>query len=93
MRGTLTTYPPCPNPSHASSSTSSVWIKQHGENYGKFSWQAGYGAFSLGASQLADITGYIDRQDEHHRVKGYKEEVLGFLVKYGIDFDERYLWD
>ncbi len=73
--------------------TSSVWIKQYGENHDKFAWQAGYGAFSLGASQLADITGYIDRQEEHHSKKGFKEEYLEFLSKYGIDFDERFLWD
>jgi len=73
--------------------TSSVWIKENGEAHDKFSWQTGYGAFSLGASQLADITAYIDRQEEHHRAKDFKEEYLGFLSKYGIDFDERFLWD
>jgi len=36
---------------------------------------------------------YIEGQEEHHRTKTFKEEYREFLGKYGIDFDERYLWD
>jgi REP element-mobilizing transposase RayT len=72
---------------------SSVWIKEHGTNHAGFSWQAGYGAFSLGASQLNALTQYIDRQEEHHRVKGFKEEYRAFLEKYDVAYDERYVWD
>ncbi len=73
--------------------TSSVWIKDHGSRHGGFSWQAGYGAFSLGISQLAALTCYIDGQEEHHRKVGFQEEYRKFLMKYGVEFDERYLWD
>ncbi len=73
--------------------TSSVWIKDHGPNHAGFSWQAGYGAFSLGVSQLPALTGYIDRQEEHHRVKGFQEEYREMLRKYGVEFDERYVWE
>ena len=72
---------------------SSGWIKDRGSNYAGFSWQAGYGAFSLGASQLVILCSYIDRQEEHHRVKGYKDEYREFLKKYGVDYDEQYVWD
>jgi REP element-mobilizing transposase RayT len=74
-------------------STSSVWIKEHGKHHAGFSWQAGYGVFSLGASQLAAVTDYIDRQEEHHRVKGFQEEYREFLKKYAVEYDERYVWD
>ena len=73
--------------------TSSVWIKATGEHHAGFSWQAGYGAFSLGASQLADLTIYIDQQEEHHRIKGFQEEYRNFLKKYGVEYDERYVWE
>jgi putative transposase len=73
--------------------SSSVWIKEHGENHAGFSWQAGYGTFSLGVSQLQALTGYIDRQEEHHRVKGFQDEYREMLRKYGVEFDERYVWD
>ena len=58
-----------------------------------FLWQAGYGAFSLGASQLDALTRYIDGQDEHHRVRGFQEEFRDFLSKYGVEYDERYVWE
>lgn len=74
-------------------STSSQWIKAEGENHAGFAWQAGYGVFSLGASQLAVLTEYIDRQEEHHRVKGFQEEYREFLRKYEVAYDERYVWD
>jgi REP element-mobilizing transposase RayT len=74
-------------------STSSVWIKEHGKLHAGFSWQAGYGVFSLGASQLAAVINYIDRQEEHHRVKSFQEEYREVLKKYAVEFDERYVWD
>jgi REP element-mobilizing transposase RayT len=73
--------------------TSSVWIKKHGVNHSGFSWQAGYGVFSLGASQLPVLTRYIGRQEEHHRGKGFQEEFREFLAKYEVEFDERYVWE
>ena len=39
------------------------------------------------------VLDYIDRQDEHHRKKTFKEEYLDFLTEYGIECDEKYLWD
>ena len=73
--------------------TSSVWIKEHGEHCAGFAWQAGYGAFSLGASQLQGLTDYIDRQEKHHEKRGFKDEYREFLKKYQIDYDEKYVWD
>ena len=72
---------------------SSAWIKTKGVQYRKFAWQHGYGAFSIGQSQLLTLERYIDNQKEHHRKKGYQEELRGLLRKYQIDYDENYLWD
>jgi REP element-mobilizing transposase RayT len=73
--------------------TSNAWIKQRSTRHAEFEWQAGYGVFSVGQSQLAQLTNYIDRQEEHHRRRSFKEEYLALLSKYGIQGDERYLWD
>jgi REP element-mobilizing transposase RayT len=72
---------------------SSIWMKQQDGGESNFAWQAGYGVFSLGQSQLTALVTYIDNQEEHHKTKTFKEELFGFLEKYNIDYDERYLWD
>jgi REP element-mobilizing transposase RayT len=73
--------------------TSSVWLKEQDGVTSKFEWQAGYGAFSIGESQLQSLVEYIDRQDEHHRKKSFQEEYREMLAKYRIECDEKYLWD
>lgn len=72
---------------------SSIWIKQQEGGPRHFSWQAGYGIFSLGQSQLPTIIQYINNQQEHHRTKSFKEELLELLEKYEVEYDEKYLWD
>ncbi len=73
--------------------SSSAWVKEQNTQFGAFSWQAGYGAFSLGQSQLPALLDYIDNQREHHQSRTFKEELLDFLNRYGIEYDERYIWD
>ena len=58
-----------------------------------FFWQGGYGDFSIGYSQLADLVHYIDNQEAHHKTKSFQEEYRELLRKYNVSFDERYLWD
>ena len=72
---------------------SSKWVKTVGPDYGKFYWQNGYGAFSIGFSGKTTAINYIKNQKEHHRNKTFQEEVLEFLNKYQVNYDERYLWD
>jgi hypothetical protein len=48
-------------------SSSSKWIKTKGDECVDFAWQNGYGAFSIGQSQLSDLKHYIANQREHHR--------------------------
>ncbi len=72
---------------------SSKWIKTINSKYEQFYWQDGYGAFSVNPSEIDVVIAYIKNQKEHHKNKPYKDELLAFLKKYGVDYDERYLWD
>ena len=72
---------------------SSKWLKTQGDSRREFSWQQGYGAFSIGMSQKAALLQYIDSQEQHHRACSFQDEYRAFLVKYGIEYDERYVWD
>ncbi len=74
-------------------SSSSKWLKQQSPIYNGFAWQSGYGAFSIGPSQLDTLIAYIENQEEHHRFRSFKEEYIDFLNQYGIRYDERDLWD
>ena len=71
----------------------SKWIKTKGAQFRNFYWQRGYGAFSVGQSQLEDVRRYIQNQKEHHRRVTFQEEHRKFLQDHGIDYDERYVWD
>jgi putative transposase len=73
--------------------SSSKWLKMLCPELRRFSWQHGYGAFSVSQDDLEDLMTYIDNQVEHHRVRTFQEEYLAFLKKYGVQYDERYLWD
>ena len=57
-----------------------------------FTWQEGYGAFSIGKSQLPDTVAYILSQDEHHRKFDFQTEFLAFLRKHEIEYDPQYIW-
>ena len=74
-------------------SHSSKWIKTKGDQYRDFYWQDGYGAFSVGQSQIEKVKDYIARQKEKHAVRSFKDEVRAFLKKYAVEYDERYIWD
>ena len=70
---------------------SSRWIHEE-VGVGTFSWQEGYGAFTVSANVLASVRDYIARQEEHHRTRSFADEYLDFLRRGLIAFDERYLW-
>ena len=71
--------------------SSSVWIKEKGVT--KFYWQKGYGAFSIGQSQVAEVSRYIRNQKSHHSKQGYQEEFRFLCRKYEVEIDERFVWD
>lgn len=72
---------------------SSSWIKKQDTKFSQFYWQEGYGAFSVGQTEDEMVIKYIQNQKEHHKTKDYKSEFRGFLKKYNIEYDERYVWD
>ena len=70
---------------------SSKWIKKQGIT--NFSWQGGYGVFSVSSSKVKVLETYINNQQQHHKRISFKDELRSFLNEYNIDFDERYVWD
>jgi len=71
---------------------SSLWIKTKSKDLHDFAWQEGYGIFSIGFSQIEQVKEYIDRQEEHHVKISFQEEFRQLLKRYGIEFDEKYVW-
>jgi len=72
---------------------SSKWIKTKGQAYSNFYWQDGYGIFSVNPAEIDIVIDYINKQEEHHNKKTFQEELRAFLIKYNVEYDERYLWD
>jgi putative transposase len=72
---------------------SSRWIHETFPALRDFAWQEGYSVFSVSQSQVPVVTNYIQGQDEHHRVKPFREELLEFLRKHEVSFDEKYVFD
>ncbi len=60
---------------------------------GKFVWQEDFGAFSYGRSQLDTVIQYIQNQEIHHKKWTFREEYIGLLKKFEIEYDEKYLFD
>ena len=59
---------------------------------GKFSWQDGYGAFTYSRSHIEKVYHYIQNQEEHHKKSTFKQEYISMLDKFGIEYDEKYLF-
>ena len=74
-------------------SSSSRWIKTKDDHYNKFSWQGGYGGFSVSRPSLEGAKKYLSSQKEHHKTVTFKEEFLTMLKRAQIPYDEKYLWD
>jgi putative transposase len=72
---------------------SSKWIKKKGNPYTGFAWQGGYGAFSIGQSGYENLRQYIQTQKDHHKTITFQDEYRALLKKYGVEYDEKYLWD
>lgn len=73
--------------------SSSKWVKTKSPMLSKFAWQNGYGAFSVGESEVERVKKYIANQEEHHRKKTFQDEYRLFLMENEVEFDERYVWD
>jgi len=71
---------------------SSKWINNKGFVRWRFSWQEGFGAFSYSKSDVDKVIEYIRNQEKHHKRRTFIEEYLEFLKKFGIDYDERFIY-
>lgn len=71
---------------------SSKWIHDTFPQHQAFAWQEGYGAFSIGISDVDRTTAYIENQAAHHSRTGFKIEFVEFLKKNKVEYDERYIW-
>jgi putative transposase len=68
---------------------SSHWMNEaHAKG---FAWQEGYGAFTVGVSQIPDTIAYIGNQSEHHKKRDFQAEFIAFLKKHDVDYDPRYV--
>jgi putative transposase len=72
---------------------SSKWIKTKGIKYRDFSWQKGFGAFSVSSSQHESVVTYIENQKEHHKKQSFQDEYRKILQLHNVPFDERFVWD
>ncbi|MCD8177889.1 MAG: transposase [Tannerellaceae bacterium] len=71
---------------------SSRWIKTVAKSYRYFSWQRGYGAFSVSSSHRRIVIEYINNQKKHHLKRTFQEEFELLLEKYNVEYNKEYLW-
>ena len=72
---------------------SSKWMKEQDAGLRSFRWQDGYFGFTIGGSGVEPLRAYIANQKQRHRRIDFKDEVRTLLRKYGVDWDERYVWE
>lgn len=56
----------------------------------RFSWQEGFGAFSVSHSHVSRVVRYIHDQGQHHQRKSFQSEYIDFLKRHQISHDARY---
>jgi putative transposase len=57
---------------------SSVWVRDE-IRLPEFYWQEGYSAFTVSATARPGVKKYIANQEEHHRTKSFKDELISLL--------------
>ena len=72
--------------------SSSKWIKTKGPSLRTFGWQDGYGAFTIGQSQVEAVKQYIARQKERHKKQTFEQELITLLKRYNVPYDERHIF-
>ncbi len=70
---------------------SSKWVHEKMRNK-VFAWQEAYAAFTIGVSQVEATVRYIQNQEAHHAKEGFEQELVRFLKRHGIEYDEKYLF-
>jgi putative transposase len=88
------------SPKYAISSTvqllkanASRWVNENRKVAAKFSWQRGYGAFSVSESMAENVRRYIKSQREHHQRQTFQDEYLELLRRHQIEFDPKFVFE
>lgn len=71
---------------------SSKYINDHSLTNERFEWQEGYGVFSYGQRDVDKIYKYIQSQEEHHKLQTFRDEYLGLLKEFNIEYNEQYIF-
>jgi putative transposase len=71
----------------------SKWLKRQSSDLSDFSWQSGYGIFSVSESNRDHVSSYIADKEQHHRKMSFQDEFCLLCKRHGIKIDERYVWD
>jgi len=74
-------------------SNSSAWVNETVKPVQKFSWQPGYGAFTVSHSQKPTVKRYIQKQPQHHQSKSFRDEFIQILVAHGIEYDPQFVFE
>jgi putative transposase len=72
---------------------SSKWLNEQRLIPGKFNWLTGYAIFSVSQSLRSTVAAYVRNHEAHHARKSFGEEYVEFLVKHGITYDRRFVFD
>jgi len=73
--------------------SSNEFVKEKRFSKAKFQWQEGFGAFSYGHAALNNVIGYINNQKEHHKKQSFRDEYIGFLKEFQIEYKDEYLFE
>ena len=68
----------------------SIWVHEQ-IGLPSFAWQEGYAAFTVSPTARPQVRSYIAHQEEHHRTKPFRDELIQMLNDAGIEYDPQYL--
>ncbi len=71
---------------------SSGWVHREFPGKRAFAWQTGFAAFTVSHSRKQSVLDYIANQEEHHRKASFQEELISFLKRHEVEYDERYVF-
>lgn len=74
-------------------SRSTAWAKESHDSLSNYSWQAGYGVFSVDQARVGSVIEYITNQEAHHRTRSFQDEFRQLLREQGLEWNEQYVWD
>jgi REP element-mobilizing transposase RayT len=72
-------------------SNATGWMHDVFPSLKHFSWQRGYGAFTVSQSKVEAVREYIRCQKEHHMKISFREELIKILKANHIKYNERFV--